>query len=77
MPLLMATLTCVTVKLNPSNLDLKNPNFQLGRTQAAVSSFVLVFCFIGILQKILIYIFNIKNIFQITIIMSLCRYIHI
>ncbi|XP_011168047.1 integral membrane protein GPR155 [Solenopsis invicta] len=46
MPILMVALTCVTVKLNPSDLDFKNPNFQLGRTQAAVSSFVLIFCFI-------------------------------
>ncbi|TGZ48314.1 Uncharacterized protein DBV15_08645 [Temnothorax longispinosus] len=45
-PLLMVTLTCITVRLNPSDLDFKNPNFQLGRTQAAVSSFVLIFCFI-------------------------------
>ncbi|KYQ58710.1 hypothetical protein ALC60_02358, partial [Trachymyrmex zeteki] len=45
-PLLMVTLICVTVRLNPSDLDLKNPNFQLGRTQAAISSFILIFCFI-------------------------------
>ncbi|XP_012533910.1 integral membrane protein GPR155 [Monomorium pharaonis] len=45
-PILIVTLTCATVRLNPSDLDLKNPNFQLGRTQAAVSSFVLIFCFI-------------------------------
>lgn len=44
--LLMVILTCITVRLNPSDLDFKNPNFQLGRTQAAVSSFVLIFCFI-------------------------------
>lgn len=47
----MVTLICVTVRLNPSDLDLKNPNFQLGRTQAAISSFILIFCFIGMLQK--------------------------
>ncbi|XP_011630215.1 integral membrane protein GPR155 [Pogonomyrmex barbatus] len=46
MPLLMVTLICLTVRWNPSDLDLKNPNFQLGRTQAAVSSFILIFCFI-------------------------------
>lgn len=45
-PLLMVILTCITVRLNPSDLDFKNPNFQLGRTQVAVSSFVLIFCFI-------------------------------
>ncbi|KYN35218.1 hypothetical protein ALC56_10393 [Trachymyrmex septentrionalis] len=45
-PLLMVTLICITVRLNPSDLDLKNPNFQLGRIQAAISSFVLIFCFI-------------------------------
>ncbi|XP_018398863.1 PREDICTED: integral membrane protein GPR155 [Cyphomyrmex costatus] len=46
LPLLMVTLTCITVRLNPSDLDFKNPNFQLGRTQAAISSFILIFCFI-------------------------------
>ncbi|KYN09636.1 hypothetical protein ALC57_18156, partial [Trachymyrmex cornetzi] len=45
-PLLIVTLICVTVRLNPSDLDFKNPNFQLGRTQAAISSFILIFCFI-------------------------------
>ncbi|XP_011052542.1 PREDICTED: integral membrane protein GPR155 [Acromyrmex echinatior] len=45
-PLLMVTLICVAVRLNPSDLDFKNPNFQLGRTQAAISSFILIFCFI-------------------------------
>ena len=45
----MVTLICVTVRLNPSDLDFKNPNFQLGRTQAAISSFILIFCFIGML----------------------------
>lgn len=59
----MVTLTCITVKLNPSDLDFKNPNFQLGRTQAAVSSFVLIFCFIGMLQQVLIYIFNTNNVY--------------
>ncbi|KAL0101575.1 hypothetical protein PUN28_019012 [Cardiocondyla obscurior] len=46
MPLLIVTLTCFAVRLNPSDLDFKNPNFQLGRIQAAVSSFVLIFCLI-------------------------------
>ncbi|RLU21869.1 hypothetical protein DMN91_006246 [Ooceraea biroi] len=45
-PLLMMVITCVTVAPNLSDLDYKNPNFQLGRTQAAVSSFILIFCFI-------------------------------
>lgn len=54
----MVILTCITVRLNPSDLDFKNPNFQLGRTQAAVSSFVLIFCFIGMLREILIYTFS-------------------
>lgn len=44
-PLLMVIIMC-TVTLTPSELDLKNPNFQLSRTQAAASSFILIFCFI-------------------------------
>lgn len=39
---------CTTVTLTPTELDFKNPNFQLGRTEAAASSFILIFCFIGI-----------------------------
>ncbi|XP_029156528.1 integral membrane protein GPR155 [Nylanderia fulva] len=45
-PLLMVIIMCTTVTLPPSEFDLKNPNFQLGRTQAAASSFILIFCFI-------------------------------
>lgn len=45
-PLLMVTIMCTTVTLTPSEFDLKNPNFQLGRAQAAASSFILIFCFI-------------------------------
>lgn len=59
----MVTLTCMTIRLNPSDLDFKNPNFQLGRPQAAVSSFVLIFCFIGMLQEMLIYFSINTNLF--------------
>lgn len=45
-PLLMTIITCAIVTPNLSDLDYKNPNFQLGRTQAAISSFILIFCFI-------------------------------
>ncbi|XP_072752130.1 lysosomal cholesterol signaling protein [Anoplolepis gracilipes] len=44
-PLLMVTIMCTVIHI-PSELDLKNPNFQLSRTQAAASSFILIFCFI-------------------------------
>lgn len=44
-PLLMVTIMCIVTQ-TPSELDLKNPNFQLSRTQAAASSFILIFCFI-------------------------------
>ncbi|XP_011879389.1 PREDICTED: integral membrane protein GPR155 [Vollenhovia emeryi] len=46
LPLLLVALTCTTVTLNPSDLNFQNPNFQLGRSQAAVSSSVLIFSFI-------------------------------
>lgn len=42
----MVTIMCIVTQ-TPSELDLKNPNFQLSRTQAAASSFILIFCFIG------------------------------
>lgn len=39
---------CLTVTPKvPADLDLRNPNFQLGRVQAAMSILVLLFCFIG------------------------------
>ncbi|KAH0952724.1 hypothetical protein HN011_009227 [Eciton burchellii] len=45
-PCVMTMITCIIVTPNLSNPDYKNPNFQLGRIQAAVSSFILIFCFI-------------------------------
>ncbi|XP_012227466.1 lysosomal cholesterol signaling protein isoform X2 [Linepithema humile] len=45
-PLLLAALTCSIVAPSQSDLDFQNPNFQLGRYQAAVTSFILIFCFI-------------------------------
>lgn len=62
MPFLIVILTCI-LRLNLSGVDLKNPNFQLGRTQAAVSSFVLIFCFIGMLREKSIYIFSTNNVY--------------
>lgn len=45
--LLIVTLMCLIVTpKNPVNIDLRNPNFQLGRIQAAISIFILLFCFI-------------------------------
>ncbi|KAK0178661.1 hypothetical protein PV327_007533 [Microctonus hyperodae] len=45
--LLIVTAMCLTVTpKNPVNIDLRNPNFQLGRAQAAISIFILLFCFI-------------------------------
>lgn len=44
-PLLMTTIMCI-ITLTPSEFDLKNPNFQLTKVQAAASSFILIFCFI-------------------------------
>lgn len=44
----MTTIMC-TITLT-SEFDLKNPNFQFTKVQAAASSFILIFCFIGMLQ---------------------------
>lgn len=45
--LFIAALLCLTVSpKNPADIELRNPNFQLGRVQAAISIFILLFCFI-------------------------------
>ena len=46
-PLLIAIILCCTIAPKESDLDFANPNFQLGRSEAATSTFVLIFCFIG------------------------------
>ncbi|XP_076756400.1 integral membrane protein GPR155 homolog anchor [Xylocopa sonorina] len=45
-PLLIVITMCSTMSRKETKLEFRNPNFQLGRTQAAISIFVLVFCFI-------------------------------
>ncbi|XP_015437374.1 PREDICTED: integral membrane protein GPR155 [Dufourea novaeangliae] len=45
-PFLIAIIMCSTVTSKGSDLAFKNPNFQLGRIQAATSTVVLIFCFI-------------------------------
>nr|XP_012148953.1 PREDICTED: integral membrane protein GPR155 isoform X4 [Megachile rotundata] len=45
-PLIIVTIMCSTISPKNSELDFKNPNFQLGRIQAAISTFILIFCFI-------------------------------
>lgn len=46
-PLLIAIVMCSTLSPKESELQFRNPNFQLGRSQAATSTFILIFCFIG------------------------------
>ncbi|KAG7198737.1 hypothetical protein KM043_001725 [Ampulex compressa] len=45
-PISIVIVMCSTVSPKESEIDFRNPNFQLGRIQAATSAFVLVFCFI-------------------------------
>ena len=45
-PLLIVIIMCSTISPKNSDLDFRNPNFQLGRIQAATSTFILTFCFI-------------------------------
>ncbi|XP_057326754.1 integral membrane protein GPR155 [Microplitis mediator] len=46
-PVLTVGLMCLIISpKNPDDIDLRNPNFQFGRVQAAVSIFILLFCFI-------------------------------
>ncbi|XP_076647904.1 integral membrane protein GPR155 homolog anchor [Halictus rubicundus] len=45
-PLLIAITLCTTLSPKQIAVDYRNPNFQLGRAQAATSTFVLIFCFI-------------------------------
>ncbi|XP_078047350.1 integral membrane protein GPR155 homolog anchor [Augochlora pura] len=45
-PLLIAITLCSTLSPKQIVVDFRNPNFQLGRTQAATSTLVLIFCFI-------------------------------
>ncbi|XP_032682563.1 integral membrane protein GPR155 isoform X2 [Odontomachus brunneus] len=45
-PLFMVIVLCFSISPNLTDLNMKNPNFQLDRVQAAVSSFLLIFCFI-------------------------------
>ncbi|EFN76836.1 Integral membrane protein GPR155, partial [Harpegnathos saltator] len=45
-PLFMVIMLCFSDCPNLTNLNMKNPNFQFDRIQAAVSSFILIFCFI-------------------------------
>ncbi|XP_043268261.1 integral membrane protein GPR155 [Venturia canescens] len=46
-PLLIVAIMCLAATPNePTNFDLRNPNFQMGRVQAAMSILVLLFCFI-------------------------------
>ncbi|XP_031835558.1 integral membrane protein GPR155 homolog anchor [Nomia melanderi] len=45
-PLLITIIMCSTLSPKEIILDFKNPNFQLGRIQAATSTFILIFCFI-------------------------------
>ena len=49
---------CLTVKpAVPTNVELKNPNYQFGRIHVAVTIFVLIFCFFGKYNEILKYNF--------------------
>ncbi|CAG5108878.1 Similar to GPR155: Integral membrane protein GPR155 (Homo sapiens) [Cotesia congregata] len=46
-PVLTVGLMCLIISpKNPDDIDLRNPNFQFGRVQAAISIFILLFCFI-------------------------------
>lgn len=45
-PVLIVTVMCTTITPKEPEMDFRNPNFQLGRIQAATSSIVLIFCFI-------------------------------
>lgn len=38
---------CSTITPKDSELEFRNPNFQFGRIQAATSTLLLIFCFIG------------------------------
>ncbi|XP_017760807.1 PREDICTED: integral membrane protein GPR155 [Eufriesea mexicana] len=45
-PLLVVIIMCSTMSPKESEFEFRNPNFQLGRIQAVISTFILIFCFI-------------------------------
>lgn len=45
-PLLISIIMCSTMSPRESELQFRNPNFQLGTVQAAISTSILTFCFI-------------------------------
>ncbi|XP_053981546.1 integral membrane protein GPR155 [Hylaeus volcanicus] len=46
LPLLIVIIMCSTITPKDSELEFRNPNFQFGRIQAAISTLLLIFCFI-------------------------------
>ncbi|XP_043252553.1 integral membrane protein GPR155 [Colletes gigas] len=46
LPVLIVFIMCSTLTPRNSELEYKNPNFQFGRIQAAISTLLLIFCFI-------------------------------